>query len=102
MLRAVLLRWNSQSSKVEGLDPGFSRVLKIQGLDPGFLLPSSMLFINNDEKSRDFSSGVFFIVLFVWFQKSIPESGFLFRFLLCFYLFDDVFTFTGKTWLDNF
>ncbi len=26
------------------------------------------------------------------FQKSIPESGFLYRFLLCFYLFDDVFS----------
>ena len=31
------LRWNSQSSKVLGLDPGFSRAFQVEGLDPGFL-----------------------------------------------------------------
>jgi hypothetical protein len=31
------MRWNSQSSKVEGLDPGFSRDFQVEGLDPGFL-----------------------------------------------------------------
>ncbi len=50
-LEELTLSWYSQSAKVEGLDPGFSRVLKVQGLDPGFLLPSSMLFINVRQKS---------------------------------------------------
>ncbi len=30
-------RWNSQSTKVQGLDPGFSRAFQVEGLDPGFL-----------------------------------------------------------------
>jgi hypothetical protein len=78
----LFLSWYSQSAKVEGLDPGFSRVLKVQGLDPGFLLPSSMLFINVRQKSWAFSVGAFFPVVFVWFEKSIPGSGLLYRFLL--------------------
>jgi hypothetical protein len=32
----VLLRWHSQSSKVQGLDPGFSQAFQVQRLDPGF------------------------------------------------------------------
>ncbi len=51
--------WYSQSWKVQGLDHGLSQVLKVQGLDPGFL-PSSMVFIDIRQKSRDFSFGAFF------------------------------------------
>jgi hypothetical protein len=29
-------KWNSQSSKVEGLDPGFFRDFQVKDLDPGF------------------------------------------------------------------
>ncbi len=31
------LKWNSQPSKVEGLDPGFFQDFHVEGLDPGFL-----------------------------------------------------------------
>jgi hypothetical protein len=37
MISTVDQRWNSQSSKVLGLDPGFSRAFEVKGLDPGFI-----------------------------------------------------------------
>jgi hypothetical protein len=52
---STALSWYSQSTNVEGLDPGFSRVFKVQSLDPGFLLPSSVVFMKSGQKSRDFS-----------------------------------------------
>jgi hypothetical protein len=54
----------SHSSKVQGLDSGFSRAFQVEWLDPGFLSGIH----KHQAKILRFFIGCIFPMVFVWFQ----------------------------------